>query len=66
MALRRGAHAICEKPLVLNPRNLDALEKMEKESGKKIFNVLQLRLHESIIELGKVDGAPKNKNLILI
>ena len=62
MALRRGAHAICEKPLVLNPRNLDALEKMEKESGKKIFNVLQLRLHESIIELKrKVDGAPKNK-----
>ena len=62
MALRRGANAICEKPLVLNPRNLDALEKMEKESGKKIFNVLQLRLHESIIELKrKVDGAPKNK-----
>ena len=34
MALRRGADAICEKPLVLNPWNIDALQKMEKESGK--------------------------------
>tara|TARA_B110000003_G_scaffold170929_1_gene170618 strand:- start:18313 stop:19281 length:969 start_codon:yes stop_codon:yes gene_type:complete len=62
MALRRGADAICEKPLVLNPRNLDALAKMEKESGQKVWNILQLRMHKSIIELKKkVDAAPKDK-----
>ena len=62
MALRRGADAICEKPLVLNPWNLDALAKMEKESGQRVWNILQLRLHESIMELKKkVDTAPKDK-----
>ena len=62
MALRRGADAICEKPLVLNPWNLDALQKMEKESGQKVWNILQLRLHQSIIDLkSKVDAAPKDK-----
>jgi UDP-N-acetyl-2-amino-2-deoxyglucuronate dehydrogenase len=50
-ALRIQADAICEKPLVLNPWNLDALQALETESGKKIFNVLQLRLHPVIIEL---------------
>ena len=40
MALRRGADAICEKPLVLNPSNLDALKKMEYESGKRVLNIL--------------------------
>ena len=62
MALRRGSDAICEKPLVLNPWNLDALSKMEKESGQRVWNILQLRLHKSIIELKKkVDAAPKDK-----
>jgi UDP-N-acetyl-2-amino-2-deoxyglucuronate dehydrogenase len=62
MALRRGADAICEKPLVTNPWNLDALQKIEKESGQRVWNVLQLRLHQSIIDLkNKVDAAPKNK-----
>lgn len=62
MALRRGADAICEKPLVLNPWNLDALAKMEQESGQRVWNILQLRLHDSIIELKKkVDNAPKDK-----
>ncbi len=50
-ALRSGAHAICEKPLVLNPWNLDRLEELEKESGCSIYNILQLRLHPSIIAL---------------
>ena len=50
-ALRGGAHAICEKPLVLNPWNIDALEEIEKESGCKVFNILQLRLHPSIVAL---------------
>ena len=51
MALRRGADAICEKPLVLNPWNLEALRAIEKESGQKINTILQLRLHPSIIAL---------------
>lgn len=50
-ALKSGAHAICEKPLVLNPWNIDALLEIEKESGKRAYNILQLRLHESIIKL---------------
>ena len=62
MALRRGADAICEKPLVLNPWNLESLKKMEIESGKKVYNILQLRLHDSIIKLKKkIDKAPKDK-----
>ncbi len=62
MSLRRGADAICEKPLVLNPWNIDALQKMEKESGQRVWNILQLRLHQSIIDLKrKVDAAPKDK-----
>ncbi|WP_263833671.1 Gfo/Idh/MocA family oxidoreductase [Sulfurospirillum oryzae] len=50
-ALRNGAHAICEKPLVLNPHNIDQLKIIEEESGKKVYNILQLRLHDSIIAL---------------
>jgi len=51
MALRNDAHAICEKPLVLNPWNLDNLEEIEQESGKQIYNILQLRHHPSILQL---------------
>lgn len=62
MALRNDAHAICEKPLVLNPWNLDALQEIEKETNKKVFTILQLRLHESIIKLKKeVEEGPKDK-----
>jgi len=50
-ALRWGADAICEKPLVLNPWNLDTLERLEKETGNRLWNILQLRLHPSIIAL---------------
>ena len=46
--LRAGADVICEKPLVLNPWNIDALVEMEKETGKKVYSVLQLRLHPAI------------------
>ena len=52
-ALRWGADAICEKPLVLNPWNLDTLERLENETGKRVWNILQLRLHPSIIALKK-------------
>lgn len=51
--LRNGTDVICEKPLVLNPWNIDALEDMEKETGRKVYNILQLRLHQSIIALKK-------------
>jgi UDP-N-acetyl-2-amino-2-deoxyglucuronate dehydrogenase len=62
LALRNQAHAICEKPLVLNPWNVDALQEIEKESGKKIYTILQLRHHPAIIELkNKVDNGPQNK-----
>jgi UDP-N-acetyl-2-amino-2-deoxyglucuronate dehydrogenase len=50
-ALRSGADAICEKPLVLNPWNIDALKDVESRTGKKIYNILQLRLHPSIVSL---------------
>ena len=60
MALRRGADAICEKPLVLNPWNVAALMDIEKESGQKINTILQLRLHPSIIQL-KNKVAAENK-----
>lgn len=61
LALRIGADAICEKPLVLNPWNLDILEDLENESGKKVYNVLQLRVHPSLVKLKeKIDNDKKN------
>lgn len=61
-ALRVGADAICEKPLVLNPWNVDALQEAELETGKKIYNILQLRLHPQIIALKeRVVKAKKKK-----
>ncbi len=60
--LRIGADVICEKPMVLNPWNLDALRDIEAESGKKVNNILQLRLHPALIELKEeVDNAPADK-----
>jgi len=60
--LKNGANVICEKPLVLNPWNLEGLVQLEKETGKHVYNILQLRLHESIIALKeKVDNAPRDK-----
>lgn len=50
-ALRSEANAICEKPLVLNPHNLEQLKAIEKETGKKAYTILQLRHHPSIIAL---------------
>ena len=52
-AMRVGADAICEKPLVLNPWNIDALQEIEQENNQKIFTVLQLRVHPSLIALKK-------------
>jgi UDP-N-acetyl-2-amino-2-deoxyglucuronate dehydrogenase len=53
LALRLDADAICEKPLVLNPWNLDALADLEIETGRRVYTVLQLRLHPSLIALHK-------------
>lgn len=62
IALRNQAHAICEKPLVLNPWNLDALGEIEKETGKRIYTILQLRLHPAVQALRqKVLSAPHGK-----
>jgi UDP-N-acetyl-2-amino-2-deoxyglucuronate dehydrogenase len=61
-SLRSGADAICEKPLVQNPWNIDALLDYEKETGKKVYNVLQLRLHPSIQALRKkIQDGPADK-----
>ena len=58
-ALRWGSDAICEKPLVLNPWNLDTLERLEKETGKRVWSILQLRLHPSIIALKEgIENSP--------
>lgn len=61
-ALRHQAEAICEKPIVLNPWNIDALQEIENETGHKIYTVLQLRLHPKIMELReKIRNGPKGK-----
>lgn len=57
LALRIGADAICEKPLVLNPWNLDRLKELESETGSRVYTILQLRVHPSLIELkNKLDN----------
>lgn len=61
-ALRVGADAICEKPLVLNPWNIDALKEMERETGRRVWTILQLRLHPALLELKKrIEQPPKGK-----
>lgn len=62
LALRIGAHAICEKPLVLKPWNLDALQRLEEETQCRVYTILQLRLHPVLIELKqKLDFKPQKK-----
>ena len=60
--LRIGADVICEKPVVLNPWNIDALMEIEKETGKNVYTILQLRLHPAIIALReKIKNGPAEK-----
>ena len=60
--LRLGTDVICEKPLVLNPYNIDNLVELEQETGHKAYTILQLRLHEAIAALKKkVDEGPQDK-----
>ena len=62
LGLRAGCDVICEKPLVLNPKNIDYLKTLEVQSGKKINNILQLRLHNAIKEIkNMVKNSPKDK-----
>jgi UDP-N-acetyl-2-amino-2-deoxyglucuronate dehydrogenase len=62
LALRSGANAICEKPLVLNPHNIDLLKKVEANSSGKVFTILQLRLHPAIIKLREqILASPSDK-----
>ena len=60
-ALRVGADAICEKPLVLNPWNIDALKELEEESQNRVYTILQLRVHPSLIALKEKITAQKKK-----
>jgi UDP-N-acetyl-2-amino-2-deoxyglucuronate dehydrogenase len=61
-ALRHKAEAICEKPIVLNPWNIDALQEIENETGHRVYTILQLRLHPKILELReKIRNGPKDK-----
>jgi UDP-N-acetyl-2-amino-2-deoxyglucuronate dehydrogenase len=65
LALRIGADAICEKPLVINPWNLDALEELEAESGRRVYTVLQLRVHPQLLALRERLGAdPKRRHQV--
>ncbi|PTN10497.1 Gfo/Idh/MocA family protein [Mangrovibacterium marinum] len=61
-ALHADTDVICEKPMVLNPGELEAIDKAQEQSGKKVFNILQLRLHPAIIALKeKIAHAPKDR-----
>ncbi|MFK2918506.1 Gfo/Idh/MocA family oxidoreductase [Dyella koreensis] len=60
-ALRSGADAICEKPLVLNPWNIDGLKEIEQDTGRKVNTILQLRVHPAIIALRDKVRSGKHK-----
>lgn len=61
-ALHAGSNAICEKPLVVYPEDAEALKKIENSTGKKVYNILQLRLHPAILALKeKVQKGPSSK-----
>jgi UDP-N-acetyl-2-amino-2-deoxyglucuronate dehydrogenase len=61
-ALRSDADAVCEKPLVLNPWNIDTLAEIERETGRKVSTIMQLRLHPAVKALkAKVDASTKNE-----
>lgn len=60
--LRIGSDVICEKPIVLNPWNIDALIELEQEYANKVYTILQLRHHQAIISLKeKIEQSPKDK-----
>jgi UDP-N-acetyl-2-amino-2-deoxyglucuronate dehydrogenase len=65
VALRVGADAICEKPLVINPWNLDALQELEEETGRRAYTVLQLRLHPALMAFrDRLNAAPQQRHTV--
>ncbi len=65
LALRTGADAICEKPLVLNPWNLDQLAEIEAESGQRVWTILQLRVHPALVALkARLDAEPGRRHSV--
>ncbi len=65
LALRVGADVICEKPLVINPWNLDALEDLERESGRRVWTILQLRVHPQLVALReRLRQAPERRHSV--
>ncbi len=63
MALRAGADAICEKPLVLNPQEIRALKDLEAETGRRVWTILQLRTHEALLKLqARLQAQPPRKH----
>ena len=66
LALRNDAHAICEKPVVLNPWNIDALNVIQNETNRKVYTIFQVRLHPAIVALKeKISKGPENKRYAL-
>ncbi len=68
LALRTGADALCEKPLVINPWNLDALEEVEQETGSRVYTILQLRVHPALVALQeqlRADTSGKKRDVVL-
>lgn len=62
LGLNIGANVICEKPLVLNPINLDLLEKVEQQTGKRVYTIMQLRYHDALKNLKQqIDSSAKKK-----
>ena len=66
-ALKNGCHAICEKPLLLNPYSLNSLKELENETGKRVYAILQSRLHPSLIKLKKkIEKSNRKKHKIVL
>jgi UDP-N-acetyl-2-amino-2-deoxyglucuronate dehydrogenase len=67
MALRAGAHVICEKPIVINPWNLDPLQELERESGLRVNTILQLRLHPTVVAFRRsLDGQTERRHQVTL
>ena len=64
-ALRVGADVICEKPLVINPWNLEGLQELEHETGRRVYTVLQLRLHPALVAFrGRLKASPSKRHTV--
>ena len=66
LGLRIGADVICEKPLVINPWNLDALEELESETAHRVWTVLQLRVHPALVALRQTLEARASRHQVVL